>query len=98
MTTKTGGNFRARRLRSGSLAALIAARVGQAILAMFGASIIVWTLLPLAPGDPAMRILQARGVENPRDAEIAQTREELQLDKPLMRWTEGSPAPADNFI
>lgn len=51
---------------------------------MFGASVIVWMLVPLAPGDPATRILQARGVENPRDIEIEAARRELNLDKPLI--------------
>lgn len=56
---------------------------GQAILAMFGASLLIWALLPLAPGDPSERILQARGVENPTPAEIAAVRAELNLDRPL---------------
>lgn len=57
---------------------------GQAILAMFGASLLIWALLPLAPGDPSERILQSRGVENPTPAEIAAVRAELNLDRPLM--------------
>ena len=85
MKIETGENFFARRFRRGSTAATIGARIGQAILAMFGASIIVWMLIPLAPGDPATRILQARGVENPREIEIEATRRELNLDKPLIK-------------
>lgn len=57
--------------------------LGQALLAMFGASILIWALLPLAPGDTAERILQSRGVENPTPAEISAVREELNLDRPL---------------
>lgn len=56
---------------------------GQALLAVFGASVLVWALLPLAPGDTAERILQSRGVENPTPAEISAVREELNLDRPL---------------
>ncbi len=56
---------------------------GQAILAMLGASLLIWGLLPLAPGDPPERILQSRGVENPTPAEIAAVRAELNLDRPL---------------
>lgn len=51
---------------------------------MLGASIVVWALLPLAPGDPALRTLQARGVENPRPSEVAAVRDELQLDRPAV--------------
>lgn len=50
---------------------------------MFGASILVWTLLPLAPGDIPERILQSRGVESPTPAEIENVRKELKLDRPL---------------
>lgn len=54
----------------------------QAILAAFGASVLVWALLPLAEGDTATRVLQARGVENPSAIEIAHVRAELKLDQP----------------
>lgn len=77
-------DFRSSYLRRGSFVSLIGARIGQAILAVLGASIIVWALLPLAPGDPAIRTLQARGVENPSQLEIAATREELDLDQPKL--------------
>ena len=67
-----------------SFARVIAARIGQAILSVFGASILVWALLPLASGSTAERILQARGVENPSETEIRHVREELKLDRPLI--------------
>lgn len=57
--------------------------LGQSLLAMLGASLLIWALLPLAPGDPAERILLARGAENPTPAEIAAVRAELNLDRPL---------------
>jgi ABC-type dipeptide/oligopeptide/nickel transport system permease component len=79
-----GKRNRARRRRSGSLPALIFARFVQAVLTMLGASVLVWALLPLAPGDPALRTLQARGVEHPRPFEVAAVREELQLDRPAV--------------
>jgi ABC-type dipeptide/oligopeptide/nickel transport system permease component len=72
------------RERRGSLPALIGARLAQAGLAVLGASVLVWALLPLAPGDPALRTLQARGVANPRPAEIAAMRDELKLDRPAV--------------
>lgn len=62
----------------------LAARIGQALLALFGASVLVWALLPFAEGDVAARILQARGVENPSQIEIAAVRDELNLDRPLI--------------
>ena len=79
-----GALGRAWRGRRGSLPAIIGVRFAQAVLTMLGASVLVWALLPLAPGDPALRTLQARGIENPRPAEIAAMREELQLDRPAV--------------
>ncbi len=63
---------------------LVLARIGQTFLAIFGASILVWALLPLAGGDTAERVLQARGVENPSEIELKAVREELKLDRPLI--------------
>lgn len=57
--------------------------LGQAFLAMLGASVLIWALLPLAPGDPSERILQSRGVENPTPEEITAVRRELKLDRSL---------------
>lgn len=79
-----GERKRVRRWQRGSLLALTAARLMQAGFGVLGASILVWALLPLAPGDPALRTLQARGVENPRPVEVAQMRAELQLDRPII--------------
>lgn len=78
---KAGIARRGRFARRGSLAALVGARLAQAVPAMLGASVLVWALLPLAPGDPALRTLQAQGVENPRPAEVAAMRAELGLDR-----------------
>ncbi len=62
---------------------LIAGRIGQAFLAIFGVSVLVWALLPLAAGDTAERVLQARGVENPSTLEIEAVRNEFGLNRPL---------------
>lgn len=75
---KTGG---ARYFRRGSFLSSLFTRLAQAVLAMLGASVLVWALLPLAGGDPATRILQGRGVENPGALEIEATRRELNLDE-----------------
>ncbi len=58
--------------------------MAQTVLAVFGASVLIWALLPLAGGDTATRVLQARGVENPSATEIAATRGELKLDEPRL--------------
>lgn len=62
---------------------LIVGRIGQAVLGVFGVSILVWALLPLASGDTAERVLKARGVENPTTLEIAGVENEFGLDRPL---------------
>lgn len=62
---------------------LIAGRVLQALLTALGASVIVWALLPFAPGDPALRILQAQGYEDPNLVQLAQMRQTMGLDQPL---------------
>jgi ABC-type dipeptide/oligopeptide/nickel transport system permease component len=68
----------------GSLVTFILLRVVQAILTILGASILVWGLLRLAPGDPALRTLKAMGIENPRPAEVAAVRTELKLDSSVV--------------
>jgi ABC-type dipeptide/oligopeptide/nickel transport system permease component len=79
LTIKTGG---VRSFRRGSFVSNLLTRLAQAVLAMLGASVLIWALLPLAGGDPATRVLQARGVENPGALEIEATRRELNLDEP----------------
>lgn len=70
---------------------LILGRIVQSALAVFGVSILVWSLIPLASGDTAERVLNARGVENPTELEIKAVREEFGLDSPLFvqyfAWT-----------
>lgn len=63
---------------------LILGRIVQAVLAVLGVSVLVWSLIPLASGDTAERVLKARGVENPTDVEIKAVREEFGLDRPLL--------------
>ena len=55
----------------------------QALLTTLGASVIVWALLPFAPGDPALRILQAQGYEDPNLVQLDQMRQKMGLDQPL---------------
>jgi ABC-type dipeptide/oligopeptide/nickel transport system permease component len=67
----------------GGLAAAIAGRIAQAVLTALVASTLVWALLPLAPGDPVLRLLEARHIVDPTDYEIAALRSQLALDQPL---------------
>jgi len=55
----------------------------QATLTLLAASILIWSLLPLTPGDPAMRFLEAHGAGAPLPSEIKALRHEWGLDKPL---------------
>lgn len=61
----------------------LAGRLLQALLSLLGISVIIWALLPLAPGDPAQRLLQARGVQDPTPQQVAALRADLALDRPL---------------
>ncbi|MFN3644252.1 MAG: ABC transporter permease [Gemmobacter sp.] len=57
-------------------------RLAQAALSALGASLIVWLMLPLAPGDPVDMILSARRIEEPTAAQIAELRARFGLDLP----------------
>jgi ABC-type dipeptide/oligopeptide/nickel transport system permease component len=57
--------------------------VGRLILSLLGAAVIVWALLPLAPGRPARRILLAQGVEDPTEIEMLRLEAALGLDRSL---------------
>lgn len=65
------------------LAAAVLRRLGQAVLTALVASTLVWALLPLAPGDPVLRLMEARHILEPNDLQIANLRAELALDQPL---------------
>ncbi|WP_134323943.1 ABC transporter permease [Cumulibacter soli] len=65
----------------------LARRVGIAVLTLLAASVIIWSLLLLAPGDPAGGVLRARGILEPDAAQIAAMRAELGLDgNPIGRY------------
>src|SRR5262245_9286749 len=65
------------------LARSILWRAAQALVTVLAATVLVWSLLPLAPGDPALRILQAQGRPDPDPLHIAQVRQAMGLDRPL---------------
>ena len=64
--------------------ALLGRRFIQAVLSVLGASVLIWMLLPLAPGDPALKTLQAQGNDNPSAAEVESLRAKLKLDRPIV--------------
>lgn len=68
----------------------IVTRLGQAVLSLLAASLLVWAMMAAAPGDPALRVLHARGILEPDPAQVAATRTELGLDRPValryMSW------------
>lgn len=65
-------------------------RFGQALVTLGGASVLIFGMLAVTPGDPARRVLEARGVREPTPPAIAAVRTELRLDDPLVvrfaRW------------
>ncbi|MBM4522104.1 ABC transporter permease subunit [Rhodococcus hoagii] len=70
-----------------------ARRLIQAVAAAWGASLLIWMLLPLAPGDPARLTLGAQGIPEPNDEQLSAMREQLGLDLSLpqqyLHWLAG---------
>ncbi|MCF7553579.1 hypothetical protein [Pseudonocardia sp. WMMC193] len=63
---------------------LVLRRLGQALVTLAGAGVLVFAMLAATPGDPARRVLEARGVTEPRPPAVAAVRAELGLDDPLL--------------
>jgi ABC-type dipeptide/oligopeptide/nickel transport system permease component len=61
---------------------LMTARLAQAVFAVLAMTILIWSLLPLTPGDPAERILRGSGLEPPPE-QIEALRRDLGLDRPV---------------
>ncbi|MDO3646457.1 ABC transporter permease [Nocardia mangyaensis] len=59
-------------------------RVVEAVLTLLGASVLIWALMPLAPGDPARMILVAQGVPEPTPEQISALDRTLHLDRPVL--------------
>lgn len=62
--------------------ARVVRRLSHAVLTLFVASIFVWGLTAITPGDPARQVLQARGVVSPTGGQVEAVRAELELDRP----------------
>ena len=45
-------------------------RLGQGLLSLLVVSIAIWSLMAFTPGDPALRILQARGILEPTAEQV----------------------------
>lgn len=71
-------------IERGGLAVAVLLRTAQALLTALAASVIVWAILPLAPGDVAERVLLGRGMQDITSEEIEATREALGLNEPLV--------------
>jgi glutathione transport system permease protein len=75
---------------SSSLARALLRRVTQAVVSLWVASVLVWGLLLVTPGDPALRVLAATHVHDPTPAQIDQQRQDMGLDRPAVeryvRW------------
>ncbi|GAA1850077.1 nickel ABC transporter permease subunit NikB [Pseudonocardia ailaonensis] len=69
---------------------LLGRRIGQALVTLAGAGLLVFGMLAVTPGDPARRVLEARGVREPSPEAVAAMRDQLRLDDPLVvrfgRW------------
>jgi peptide/nickel transport system permease protein len=58
-------------------------RLAQTLLTLFIASVLIWALTALSPGDPARGVLNGRGVVDPTPAQVEQVRDELGLERPV---------------
>jgi ABC-type dipeptide/oligopeptide/nickel transport system permease component len=67
----------------GVVARALGRRLLQALVTLLGTTMLVWALLPLSPGNPARRYLEARNVTAPTVAQVAHASRQLGLDKPL---------------
>lgn len=65
------------------MAGVLLRRLGVAVATLLIASVVVWTLLMLAPGDPAIDVLKAQGDLEPSPAQVGAMRARLGLDGPL---------------
>jgi ABC-type dipeptide/oligopeptide/nickel transport system permease component len=64
-----------------SFAAAAARRIGQALVTLLVASVLIWSLLLITPGDPARRLLSANHIDHPTAEQVASKRHQLGLDR-----------------
>jgi peptide/nickel transport system permease protein len=64
-------------------------RVFQGLVTLWVASLLVWSMLLFAPGDPALRVLAAKHINDPTEAQVAEQRERMGLDRgPMERYVD----------
>ncbi|PRZ40481.1 peptide/nickel transport system permease protein [Antricoccus suffuscus] len=63
---------------------LVRRRVLEAVITLLGASVLIWSLLPLAPGSPARLILIAQGIPEPTPGQISDLTDRLGLEQPVV--------------
>lgn len=59
-------------------------RLGQALGTLLGGAVITFLMLAATPGDPAERVLEARGQQSVTYAQIVAEQQALGLDRPLL--------------
>lgn len=63
----------------------VAGRLLVAVPTLLGLSILIFALVSMAPGDPAEELTRQRfGSVEPTEADVAETRAELGLDRPAV--------------
>lgn len=60
-------------------------RLGVAVITLVIASIVIWAMLMLTPGDPATGVLHARGTLEPTPAQVGGMRDRLGLEDPWLQ-------------
>ena len=62
----------------------LARRLVHAALTIIAASLVLWLLTAVAPGDPAQQVLAARGIDDPTHSQLAAVRRSLGLDSGVL--------------
>ena len=62
----------------------LARRLVHAALTIIAASLVLWLLTAVAPGDPAQQVLAARGIDDPTRSQLAAVRRSLGLDSGVL--------------
>lgn len=62
-------------------------RLTQALVSLWVASVLVWSMLLFTPGDPALRVLAAKHITDPTPEQVAEQQERMGLDQsPVERY------------
>lgn len=76
------------------MARFVLRRLLTAVPTLLALSFLIFTLVSLAPGDPAEELLRRRSAEPPTEAQVEEVRRELRLDRPFLvqygMWLKGA--------